>query len=146
MSAKFKASFPYTEFSVKKTGSASSIKQISVFRPIIPVTILYRQKFVQFAALADSGADYNIFHGDIATYLGIKLTSGSKKKISGISGQITGYCHKVSLKIDSYVWETNIIFSNQIPENAIAVLGNQGFFDKFNVEFNYRDKVISLIR
>lgn len=97
------------------------------------------------AVLLDSGADFNLIHSDVASYLGLSLTSGSKRRISGISGQIKGYEHKLQIKVGGCLYKTKVVFSSQLPDNAIAVLGNQGFFDKFEVEFNY-PKLITITR
>ena len=37
------------------------------YRPIIPVTLRYGKQEVSYLALIDSGADFNIFHSDIAS-------------------------------------------------------------------------------
>jgi len=71
---KTEVTFPYTKLTVKPF--PGSKRQSAIYRPIIPVTIIYRKKLIVFQALIDSGADYNIFHGDIAAYLGINLTKG----------------------------------------------------------------------
>ena len=131
MSGRFKCVFPYREIGIDPR----------IFRPLIPITLIYQKRFAQTAALLDSGADYNLFHGDVATYLGITLTSGTKRRIQGIKGSIYGYEHKISLRVDTHTYKTSIIFSNQIPDNALAVLGNTGFFDHFSVEFNYPQKI-----
>jgi len=137
--------FPYTKLAVKPF--PGSKRQSIIYRPIIPVTITYKKKLVVFQTLIDSGADYNIFHGDIAAYLGINLTKGSKKNISGLSGgKIKGYTHKVHLKINQCYFPSEITFSNQIPDNALAVLGNKGFFNKFKVTFNLKELKINLKR
>ena len=50
-------------------------KKIGNFwRPILPVTLKHNKKELKYIALLDSGADFNIFHADIAAYLGIPLT------------------------------------------------------------------------
>jgi len=131
MSARFKSVFPYREIGIDPR----------IFRPLIPITLIYQKRFAQTAALLDSGADYNLFHGDVATYLGIDLTSGIKRHIQGIKGSITGYGHKITLRVNAHRYKTKVIFSSQIPDNALAVLGNTGFFDHFRVEFNYPQKI-----
>ena len=131
MSARFKSVFPYREIGIDPR----------IFRPLIPITLIYQKRFAQTAALLDSGADYNLFHGDVATYLGIDLTSGIKRHIQGIKGSITGYEHKITLRVNAHRYKTKVIFSSQIPDNALAVLGNTGFFDHFSVEFNYPQKI-----
>lgn len=135
--------FGYTQFPIKALSSAK--RKFFVSRPIIPLTILYKDRFVQYQALLDTGADYNVFHADIADYLGIDLTKGKTIRITGIGGDsIKGYQHKVEIKIGKNLIQTTIVFSRQIPNNATAVLGNQGFFDHFTVTFNYKNEVISI--
>ena len=134
--------FAYTDFPVK-TSPSSRLRLIS--RPIVPITILYRERFVQYQALLDTGADYNVFHADIADYLGINVTKGHVVKISGIAGtSIKGYKHNVILKLASRSADTEIVFSRHIPDHAIAVLGNQGFFNHFSVTFNYKSRTITI--
>ncbi len=135
--------FSYTELPVKPL--TTSKRTILISRPIIPLIILYKARFVQYQALLDTGADYNVFHADIADYLGINLNKGKAMRITGIGGdQIKGYQHSVEIKVGKNLIKTSIIFSRQIPDNAIAVLGNQGFFNHFLVTFNYKDKTISI--
>jgi hypothetical protein len=135
--------YSYIDFPVKTNSSVHHNTIIS--RPIIPLTILYKNRYVQYQALLDTWADYNVFHSDIATYLGINLTKGSLIKISGIGGDtIKGYKHILVIRIGKNLVKTTIVFSKQIPSNAIAVLGNQGFFDHFRVTFDYKNKTISI--
>lgn len=135
--------FNYSEFPVKALPSAK--RTIYISRPIIPLTIIYKERLVQYQALLDTGADYNVFHADIADYLGINLTKGKAMRITGIGGDtIKGYQHTVNIKVGKNLVKTSIVFSRQIPSNATAVLGNQGFFDHFCVTFNYKDKTIGV--
>ncbi len=135
--------FSYSDLPVKVNASAK--RAITISRPIIPLTILYKDRLVQYQALLDTGADYNVFHADIADYLGITLTKGKSMRITGIGGDsINGYLHPVEIRVGKNLVKTSIIFSRHIPDNATAVLGNQGFFDHFCVTFNYNDKTITI--
>ena len=135
--------FPYQEFEVLH--SPSSKRHKKVFRPVIPVILIYSQRIVGYEALIDSGADYNIFDAGISDTLGIKLTTGRKRHIAGIGGQkIKGYEHKVTLRVGDRQYHSKIIFSKQIPAHSFGVLGNQGFFNHFKVNFNFREKIIIL--
>ena len=135
--------FSYSDFPVRANPSAK--RTILISRPIIPLTILYKDRFVQYQALLDTGADYNIFHADIADYLGITLTKGKSMRITGIGGDsIKGYQHSVDIKVGKNLIRTSIVFSRHIPDNATAVLGNQGFFNHFCVTFNYKAKTITI--
>ena len=135
--------FSYADIPIKAL--ATSKRSIIISRPIIPLTILFKDRFVQYQALLDTGADYNVFHADIADYLGINLTKGKTVKIMGIGGDsIKGYKHNVEIKVGKNLIKTMIVFSRQIPDNATAVLGNQGFYDHFTATFNYKEKIISI--
>lgn len=105
------------------------------------------KKIVGYETLIDSGADHNIFHGEVAEVLGIKLTTGKKRKILGISGgPIKGYIHNIEIKpvsMDSF--RTPVIFSNQLSPHSQAILGNTGFFDRFKVTFDYKNKSIDIL-
>lgn len=145
MSVRSDLNFPYLEF--EATPFPSSKRKFVIHRPVIPITLVYRKRYVHHAALLDSGADFNVFHGDIATYLGISLTKGSRRNIWGLGGgPLKGYEHAIILKIKNITYKTRVTFSNQIPDNTLAVLGNKGFFDKFSVNFDYKNKLITLKR
>ena len=42
-----------------------------LFRPIIPINLIYRNKEISYEVLIDSGADFSIFDSEIAEVLGI---------------------------------------------------------------------------
>jgi len=136
--------FKYKPEEVPVTPTSNRFKL--VWRPIIPIILIKGKKFVGYEALIDSGADYNIFHGDLADILGIKLTKGKSRKVYGLSGQpIKGYIHVVEIKLaEMRAFKTSIIFSNQIPKYSLGVLGNEGFFNKFKVQFDYKNKQIEV--
>lgn len=136
-----------TEFSYRELEvlpSPASRKTKKVLRPIIPIILIYGKIIVGYEALIDSGADYNIFDAEIADVLGIKLTAGNRRQVVGLGGRIKGYEHGVNLRIGEYQYKTNVIFSKEIPPNSFGVLGNQGFFDQFDVGFSLRKRKIIL--
>ena len=136
--------FKYKPEEVPVTPTSSRVKL--VWRPIIPIILIKDKKFVGYEALIDSGADYNIFHGDLADILGIKLTKGKSRKVYGLSGKpIKGYIHVVEIKpVGMRAFKASIIFSNQIPKYSLGVLGNEGFFNKFKVQFDYKNRQIEV--
>lgn len=145
MSDRSELHFPYREF--ETTPFPNSKRTIVIYRPVIPVTLMYKKRLVYYAALLDSGADFNIFHGDIAAYLGINLTKGSRRNIWGLGGgPLKGYGHTLTMRIRQLTYKTQVTFSNKLPDNTLAVLGNKGFFDKFLVNLDYKNKKISLKR
>ena len=128
--------FSYQELEVSP--SPATKKKRVVNRPIIPVILIYRSSLVNYQALIDTGSDYNVFEAGVSQLLGLRLTSGHKRQITGIGGKkIKGYEHNVALRITGKQYRTKVIFSNQIPPYSFGVLGNKGFFDHFKVTFKY---------
>lgn len=128
--------FVYQEFEIQPSPATKRKKLI--YRPIIPVILINNKKFIEYQALIDTGADFNVFEGGISQFLGIRLTSGNKRQITGLGGEkIKGYEHNMILRTAGKQYNTKLIFSNQIPPYSFGVLGNQGFFDHYKVTFKY---------
>jgi len=119
-------------------------------RPIIPIQLSVGGNAVNTPALIDSGADFNLFHIGIADSLGIKLNKEKPITFSGVGNKrlsLDGYMAVVNLKIfikgENISFVTPVIFTEQLPENGVALLGETGFFDHLDeVSFYYtRGKV-----
>lgn len=120
-------------------------------RPIIPIQIRAGGNAVNTQALIDSGADFNLINLEIADALGIKLNRKRPTIFNGVGNKslnLKGYIAIVDLKIfdrgQSIDFSAPIVFTDQLPINGHAILGESGFFDKFGtVSFYYaRGKVI----
>ena len=134
--------YPYVSFEVEVTPNSKRLK--TVWRPVVEIIIFRGGNYAAYPVLIDSGADYNIFHGGILQALGGRLSTGKKRRIVGLGNQqLKGYEHKIDIKlVGGQKFGTNAIFSNQIPDHALGVLGQQGFFEKYNIEFKYKTKKI----
>lgn len=131
--------FTYQEFEI--TLSPGIFRKKLIYRPIIPVVLMYGKRLLGYQSVVDSGSDYCVFESKVAELLGIKVSKGNKRKIRGIGGtDIKGYEHKIVFKVAGKVYDTLAVFSTEIPENSFGVLGNKGFFDHFRVNFDYRKK------
>lgn len=117
------------------------------YRPVISVTLRYKNTEINYLALLDSGADFNIFHSDIAKLLKIDLSKqknplrfgGIKDKAEGI-----GYFFPIEIGISNEFNKTVAAFSNDISQNGYGILGQQGFFNNYKISFNYISKEISI--
>jgi len=94
--------------------------------------------------LFDTGSDRNLFPGEVAKYLGVKVEKGKHRKIGGIGNNepIDAYTHKVKIYVGSYAFDTDIDFSfkHQLP-----ILGRIGFMDRYeSIEVNEKKKYIKL--
>ena|SRR3990167_9618658 len=101
-------------------------------KPFIDVTINYKhQRMLSIKALVDSGSDTNLFPGAFCLSLGINIKKGIKIPISGIGSRepVIAYRHfGVKMFLEGYSFETFIDFCD---EQQVALLGQNGFFDKF---------------
>lgn len=124
--------FPYKEIT-------SQIK-----RPIIPIIIKSESFFILYHGLIDSGADHCIFSLEIAKELGLKLLTKDKAEFIGIGKDvIKGYLGEIDIKIGNLVYTTEVIFA-EISDFGHGILGQQGFFDHFDVKLSYQKQTIEI--
>ncbi len=118
----------------------------SIARPIIPVRISTDGKSVQYSALIDSGADFCIFEGEVAEYLGIDVRSGPKEVFGGIQerGGATAFLHEIMLTVGGWDYRTMVGFSYDIAKHGSGILGQKGFFDMFSIKFDLPKEEIEL--
>ncbi len=114
------------------------------YRPIIPIRLRYHTIIARYSALVDSGADFNLLHGEIADVLGIDLQHLKTQSIGGIGGKAVGYPYLMDIGIGDTFYQTQVIFSYDISIKGFGILGQSGFFDRFIVEFNRADKTVTL--
>ena len=116
-----------------------------VYRPVIDVLLMFGTKSIEYQVLIDSGADFCIFHTEMADILGIPVTQGKKMTFYGTSGTPqTAYFHGVQIEIGGWSMELYCGFSSDMKTLPYGILGQTGFFDRFKIEFDYRGKRIEL--
>lgn len=112
-------------------------------RPIIDIIIKTNRNFAIYPVLIDSGADYCIFHIELAKALGVKLT---KKHIivKGVGkDKIKGFWGEIEIKLSNYSYQTKAMFAD-ISDFGHGILGQQGFFDHFDVKLSYQKQTIEI--
>jgi len=118
----------------------------SATRPVIPVTLINGDEKVTNLAIIDSGADLCIFHAEIGEQIGLVVESGKVLQYYGISGQqLTAYFHDVKIEVGGYEFDCWAGFSRDIDNLPYGLLGQVGFFDLFNIVFDYNKERIELI-
>lgn len=130
------------KFEYKKVGPGRE-------RPIIPVEIRNPKngKAVKCFALVDSGADINLFDPMLADIIGIIVTDGTKRNVSGVvAGELrTYYEHDIELVVGGWVVGSRVGFMEDLAANGNGLVGQYGFFDKFKfVKFATRKGVVEL--
>lgn len=126
--------FPYRKTSGRKYG------------PIAPIALKGVHRWVPFYVFVDSGADYSIFHSDVALLLGRKLTSGKKKVVTvGDGDEMTVFLHTVEVCFANYYFKAEMAFSPGLG-SGFNLIGRKTFFEKFQICFNDRTKVLRVTK
>jgi hypothetical protein len=110
-----------------------------VKRPIIRIAVEHKGKEIPYFGLIDSGADINLFHGELAELLGLKLEAGEKHFVGGVveGERREYYVHKISLKIGGWTHDNvKVGFMPSLSKNGHGLLGQYGFFDLYSVKFD----------
>ncbi len=106
---------------------------------------MFNKKSIEYQALIDSGADFCIFHTEIAHILGIPVVDGKKLTFHGTScTPQTAYFHTVQIEIGGWPMELYCGFSSDMKSLPYGLLGQTGFFDRFKVAFDYQGKRIEI--
>ena len=125
------------------------VKQYNVFMPIIPITLRRGELIVATEALVDSGAASCIFGAQFAEVLGIHdiKANGIAMHFEGASGHtFVGYQHKVTVEVGGLQFENvPIAFTTQVPDSAVNILGQEGFFSICPIKFTYQKKEIDVM-
>ncbi len=113
-------------------------------RPIIPLFLRVREITVEYHVLVDSGADFNLFHTDVAGIFGIDLEHADTERIAGVGGEVIAYPYLFEMSIDQHTYfRAPVLLSHDLPM-SYGIVGQVGFFEKFSVEFTYETKNIAL--
>lgn len=116
-----------------------------IFRPVIDIRLLWNNHSTQYRVLIDSGADYCIFHSDMADVLGVPVHQGKKLTFYGTGGTPqVAYFHTIQIEISGWLMNLYCGFSSEMQSLPYGILGQTGFFDTFKIEFDYQNKRIEL--
>ncbi len=129
--------FPYRKINLKHPFSSKPF----ILRPIIQVSLRYKNQSLRYEALIDSGADLNIFPDEIAERLGIPLKNANKISFTGIEGKaIWGFKSDIELEVGNVKVKSKAVFA---PVGG-GVLGQYGFFDTGQINFDLKSKEIEI--
>jgi hypothetical protein len=114
------------------------------YRPTILIKLKYKGRSVELFALVDSGADCCVFPSGIGEQLGMDIKSGPVNPMSGFGEKrFPVYFHDVQIVVGRYEIQAWAGFCDEIP---MPILGQNGFFDPFEVRFDFRKKQLEVTR
>jgi len=139
------ASFKYDYRKFPAEPSKAFPRRFSAIRPVIPIRLIRGEKEVRYLAIIDSGADLCIFHAEIGELIGIAVESRKLLQFSGISGQqLAAYFHNIKVEVGGYEFDCYAGFSRDLRNLPYGLLGQLGFFNLFDVLFDYNKERIEL--
>lgn len=134
--------FKYSKFPALPCDAFPNLKH--VWRPAIPIKIIYKKNSYSYLALVDSGADSCIFHGRIGDLLKLPVKNGKVSPLYGITeGRGIVYYYNVILEIGGWQFKSYVGFSYDL-KHPLGILGQTGFFEFFRVTFDFKKKVIDV--
>lgn len=103
--------------------------------PLLQATLKHGNQTITLDCLVDSGASSCLFSTDIASLLGIDLTTATPEEYCGIGDVvISGYTFPIKLKIKGFdKWID--VDAGFIDENEMPLLGHSGFFEQYEITF-----------
>jgi Aspartyl protease len=117
------------------------------YRPFVDIEVGGEKTSRTFKALVDSGTDVTVMDTVIAELLGIESTNRVSATLSGVGDSKKGFIAPVSLKVDKFQHKTfnfEVIFVENLSNNFEIILGQQDFFQNFNVTFKKSEKLFYL--
>lgn len=136
--------FQYRKFPVDPANCPFPNKK-SALRPVVQIDFDVPKGSFGYFVLIDSGADYCVFHATIGEQLGLDIKSGKLLTFFGTSGEPQkAYFHKITFKIGGHEHSCEVGFSYDMEKLAYGLLGQDGFFDKWNIKFEYTKENIEL--
>ena len=114
----------------------------NIYRPILPFTVSYRDGLpLKYFGLVDSGADYTLIAGELATLIGIKdIETGRKELVTGIGGASPVYFHNIMINIGGHDFRIEAGFTTDSTLSGLGygLLGQVGLFDHCTIKFSRR--------
>ena len=110
------------------------------YRPKAAVRFYGPAETLLVDCIVDSGADTTVLTWQIGQYLGWTVT-GSEMPISlgGISGFLPCYARQIDIEVGTTTFSTNVMWATN--DDLPNLLGREGTFDAFNIEFRQSDRV-----
>ena len=134
------ASFPL----VRKSSNQGYIPN-----PIVPIQLLTQSGYVLFHFLVDTGSDFSLIPAVFAGSFGFDTSKMKSKEIRGLNqASVRMYVAKVTIKITHKPIEIRCGFTegqSSLAPGTPFILGTIDIFDKYNIHFDNKAKLIHFI-
>jgi hypothetical protein len=130
-----KSRYPYTIIRGSSTPAFPEGKILHM--PLLLVELRSPRGEITCNALVDSGALFCSFPISFAKPLALDLTHKSREEISGVGGKSAAYFHDIQVAMEgASPFSVYAAFTEGLEHARIGLLGQSGFFDRFEVCFD----------
>ena len=126
--------YPFRKVASKNFGA--------LLKPIIPVTLIGPDNYLDIFALLDSGADISIIPYSAGEILGLNPDLGTRFELQGMGeGSISYLLCPIRLNMDGF--EITIRIGWALVEEVPFILGRLDLFEKMGIEFKaFENKIL----
>ena len=125
--------FPYQKEKSKLFGE--------IYRPVAKFEIVTKLGWIPIIAYVDSGADVTLLPASFIKVLEIKMEEEEIKEIRGIGdAKVPVIIKDVKMKIGDVAFIAKVAIA--LIEDVPYLLGREGVFDKFEICFKQKEKVV----
>jgi hypothetical protein len=144
--------FPYADLPANPSEAFPLRKSLK--RPTLKNKLEKNGRKIVVWALVDSGADCCIFPASMEKALAIDLPNQRSSPFSGTAAATQlAYFETVRATVwngnaaeEPITFDLDAGFCDTLEHVGLGLLGQQGFFSRFQVTFNYQGGVVSLVR
>ena len=139
----------------RRRRSASSLERVEFpylkdsqgrYAPIVYLQAWTGNRWLYLQAYVDSGASLSVFHVDVAQLLGIKLKRAKRRYVALGNGAVLPiYLHGIRVRFAGAEFVAPAGFSYAL-HMGFNLMGRAGFFSRFELSFNDRDRVLTVTR
>lgn len=140
--------FPYLELRLDPVGTPAFPALSVRLRPLIPVTVVHRNKGIKLLAWIDSGSDTTVLSSQVATVLGLRRADGVEETFCGTSNQPqSAFYYTLTMVVgdnqNQVKYSARVGFTD-LPAGCAGLLGQIGLFDHFKVTLDQRGRSVTL--
>jgi hypothetical protein len=97
-------------------------------------------------AIADSGSDHCVFPSQFLPLLNLGLRSAPMEKIAGVaSTSVPTHFFNVEIDLQGiFRFPVYAGFTSGLDDIGLGLLGQSGFFDRFNVHFKLAERIYEI--
>lgn len=118
-----------------------------VLRPVIPISLEYKDKRIRYEVLVDSGADMCLFHAEVAEALGIDLKKCKTNIVTGVGGKSSQYfLSNLGMEVGGWKYEIEAGFLPDIGGRSApyGIVGQKSFLNFSKLFLIGKERILKL--